>query len=502
MRHPTTNTGKAFVTGWLLVSGGLALAIAPRATGPDQAALLDSGRRILAGELPFRDILDINSPIVFYLNALPAAFAAATGTNPIPWFTALIALLSGWSALLADRALLAMSPDARWVERLALMLAPLGPATVHLTMAEPGQREHMFLLMYFPFLIYRVAAAQGTQVGSVAGRFMLGVVAAIGVAAKPYFLVPVVCAEAALFLTARRRRLLLSAEVVGALSAATAYATGLLLLPADARRNLFDQILPVVNAYAGRSAPPAVFLMGAGQHLAVAALFAGLAWGAGPSSLRPAVIPLTAFTVGGVIATIVQGKAFGYHYIPANAALSCLAAAAVLGLARGRAATPVRITLALAISIIVCIWRPLGAELMNRPDGHPFRRVLGQYTRAGDSVMAMSTLHVFPAALQMDRILVGRQSEFMLKMAWHADATSKSGGVHTARVRQEFADDIRRKLPAAVFLDRRRVLPPMPPGLHLADFLKADPALQRALEPYQYAGAAQEYEVFLKRGGG
>jgi hypothetical protein len=161
MRHPGTNTALAFVTGWFLVSCGVALAIAPRATGHDQAALLDNGRRIVAGQVPFRDILDVNSPIVFYVNAVPAALAAVTGTNPIPWFTALIGLLSAWSALLADRALLAMSPEARWVERLALMLVPLGPATVHLTMAEPGQRDHLFVLMYFPFLIYRVAAAQG-----------------------------------------------------------------------------------------------------------------------------------------------------------------------------------------------------------------------------------------------------------------------------------------------------------------------------------------------------
>jgi hypothetical protein len=502
MRHPGANPAIPFVTAWLLVSCGLALAIAPRATGPDQASLLDNGRRILAGELPFRDILDINSPIVFYVNAVPAAFAAATGTNPIPWFTALIGLLSAWSALLADRALLAMSPEARWVERLALMLVPLGPATVHLTLAEPGQREHLSVLMYFPFLIYRVAAAQGTQVGSIAGRFTLGAIAAIGVGMKPYFLVPAVCAEAALFLIARRRRLLLSAEVAGALVAAIACAAALELLPADARRNLFEQILPLVNAYAGRSASTAVLLMGAGKHVAVAALVAALAWRAGPSSLRPAVIPLAAFCLGGVISTVVQGKGFGYHYIPANAALFCLAAAAALSLARGRPATTVRTALAVAISIVVCIWRPIAAESMSRPDPHSFGQVLERNTRSGDSVMVMSTMHVFPAILQMDRILVGRQSAFMLRMAWHADATSGSGSVQTGRVLQELADDIRKLQPAAVFLDRREMFFPAPPGFRVAEFLEADPGIQRALASYQYAGDTREFDVFLRRAGG
>jgi hypothetical protein len=504
MRQPGTNTALAFVTGWLLVSGGLALAIAPRATGPDQAALLDNGRRILAGQIPFRDILDINSPIVFYLNTVPAAFAAATGTNPIPWFTALIALLSAWSALLADRALLAMSPKAHWVERLALMLVPLGPATVHLTMAEPGQRDHLYVLMYFPFLIYRVAAAQGTQVGSTAGRFILGAVAAVGVGVKPYFLVPTVCAEAALFIIARRRRrLLLSPEVAGALVAGVTCAVALLFLPADARRNLFEQILPLVNAYAGGSAWSAAVVAGAGLHLAVAALAAAVAWRAGPSSLRPAVIPLTAFCLGGIISAIVQGKGFGYHYIPANAALSCLAAAAVLGLARGRAAAPVRAALAVAISIVVCIWRPLAADSMSQPDPDSFGRVLAPYTRSGDSVMVMSTIHVFPPILQMDRILVGRQSAFMLRLALHADATAGSGSVQTGRVLQEIADDIRKIQPAAVFLDRREMPFSTSPGFHhVAEFLQADPGIRRALESYQYAGESHEFDVFLKRAGG
>jgi hypothetical protein len=498
MRHPARNTAVGFVTVWLLVSVGVALAIAPRATGHDQAALLDDGRRIVAGEIPFRDILDINSPMVFYLNAVPAAFAAATGTNPIPWFSALVGLLSAWSALLADRALLAMSPDARWVERLALMLVPLGPATVHLTMAEPGQRDHLFVLMYFPFLIYRAAAAQGTQVGSIAGRFAIGAVAAVGVSLKPHFLVPTLCAEAALFLIARSRRLLLSAEVAGALAAAAGYAAALLLLPADARRNLFEQILPLVNAYGGRPASPGVLIIRAGERLAVAALVATVAWRAGPASLRPAIIPLTAFCLGGLISTIVQGKAFGYHYIPADAALSCLTAAAVLGLARGRAAAPVRAGLTVAISIVVCLWRPLTAESVSRPDRYPFRQVLEPYTRPGDSVMVMSTFYVFPPLLQMDRLLVGRQSGFMLAMARHADATGGRGSVHTDRVLQQIADDIRTKQPAAVFLDRREIYYPNPPGVRIAEFLQADPAIRRALEPYKYAGETHGFDVFQK----
>lgn len=504
MGHRAKQIALAFVTAWVLVSGGLALAIGPRATGHDQGGLLDCGRRIVAGQVLYRDILDINSPIVYYVNAVPAAFAAATGTNPIPWFTALVVLLSAWSAVLADRALLAMSPQVRWVERMAIMLVPLGPAAVHLALAEPGQREHLYVLMYFPFLMYRVAAAQGTPIGSTGGRFTLGAVAAIGVGLKPFFLVPTVCAEAAVLLIARHRRLLISAEVAGALAAAAACAAALLLLPADARTNLVEQVLPLVRAYSGNAGLPSVVLIRAGERLVIAVLLAALAWRAGPSSLRPAVIPLTAFCLGALISTVVQGKAFGYHYIPADAALFSLAAAAALGLARGRVAAPVRATLAVAIAIILFVWRPIAAERVSRPERYPFRQVLEPYTRRGDSVLVMSTIYVFPATLQMDRMLVGRQSVGLLVLARYADAISGHDGVQTGRALRELADDIRKLEPAAVFLDRRETCYPCPPGYRVAEFLEADPRIHRALESYKLeshknAGEAQEFDVFVRR---
>jgi hypothetical protein len=516
-KHGPSAAALAFVAGWLLVSGALALAIAPRAIGHDQASLLDSGRRIVGGEVPFRDILDINSPIVHYVNAGPAALAAATGTNPIPWFTGLVLLLSAWSALLADRALLAMAPQARWVERLAVMLVPLGPGTFHLTFADPGQREHLFVLAYFPFFMYRVAAAHGARIGSTTGRFALGVVAAIGVGLKPHFLLPVLAAEAVLLLPLKSlppnsdlppkggsyRRMLLSAEVAGALSTAAACAAAfLLLLPADARAILVEQILPMVlRGYGAYDTSRSVLVIRAGERVLMALVLAGVAWRAGSPALRPVIIPLTAFCLGAVASTLAQGKGFGYHYIPSDAPLLFLAAAAVLALARGRAAPAVRAALAVTIAVSLCVWWPIYAARVSRPDGYTSRVVIEQYTRPGDGVMVLSTSSVFafPATLQLDRRLVGRQSALLLILALGADAPLERNGPQAGRVIQEMADDIRSARPAAVFIDRRVSCQGCPGGFSVAAFLEADSRIQRALESYRLAGVAQEFDVYLRR---
>jgi hypothetical protein len=498
------HTAAVFVAGWLLMSGGLALTVAPRAIGHDQASLLASGQRLVEGAVPFRDIRDINSPIVHYVHAVPAALAAATGTNPIPWFNGLVLLLAAWSALAADRALLAMSPGARWAERLAVMLIPLGPATFHLTFPDPGQREHLFVLLWLPFVMYRIAAAHGARIGSSAGRFALGAAAAIGVGLKPHFLIPVLAAEAGLLIAARNPRRLLSGEVAGALSFAAACAAAFLLLPADAREILVDQLIPLVlHGYGAYDTSRSVLLMRGSERILMALVLAGLAWRWGSPALRPVIMPVTAFCLGAVVSATAQGKGFGYHYIPADAPLLFLSAAAVLGVARGRAEAPVRGALAAMIAISLWVWWPAYAWRVSRLDGYGYtsRVAIEHYTRPGDGIMVLSTSSVFafPATVQLDRRFVGRQSALLLVLALAADAPLGRSGPQASRVLDEMAADIRTERPAAIFIDRRSSCQGCPAGFSVAAFVEGDARIQRALDPYARAGVAQDFDVFLPR---
>ena len=487
---------------WIVFGGALPLLLAPRAIGHDQASLLEKGIDILNGAVPFRDIRDFNSPLIYYVNAIPAALGSLAGTNVIPWFTALTVVLAAWSALLADRVLLAISPAARWVERFAVMLVPLGPCSFHLTITDPGQREHLFLLLYFPFLLSRVAASRGLTVGSRAGRFLIGVAGAIGVGMKPYFLLPALTVEAVLLVSARTPRVLLAAEVGGALSTAAACAVGLLLLPAAAWEALTGQILPLVrHGYAAIDTTPSVVVLRAIERLLLALPLAIIAWRAGPVTLRPAVAPIAALCLGSVAAAWVQGKGFGYHFLAADAALLFLVATAALALARGRAAASVRLVTAAAIAISAMAWRPLYAASVTRTDAYPFRRTLEQYARPGDPIIVLSTttLLIAPSALQLDLKNVARQSALFLALALRADAALGTGGAHARRVAREIAEDIRVRRPVAIFIDRSDPCFACPPGFRMDVVARTDPDIRKELDAYRYEGVAQNVDVYRRR---
>ena len=493
----------AFVAIWCLVSGGLALVIAPRAIGHDQAALLRYGVNIAAGAVPFRDFLDINSPVIHYVNAIPASVAALARANPIPWFTAMVVLLSAWSALMADRALRAMQPAAPWLSRLTVMIVPLGPGTVHLTLADPGQREHLFVLLSFPFLMTRVAAAAGAHVGSRPGRFALGMAAAVGVTMKPYFIVPVAGFELGLLLAARRPRLLFAPEVWGAVSFAAVLLTGFALLPSDAREVLTGLILPSLqHGYTTYGAANTVLIKRAALRLCVGAIATALSWRLGPNDLRPAIVPVAGFLVGALAAAMLQAKGFGYHYIPADTVLIFLATATAAGLASRDRFVRLRPALAAAIVTVMLAWRPLVAWHINQPHVYPFAQALQQYTRPGDAIMVLSTTAMYaqPATLRLDRVDVARQSAFVLMLARQADAARGTPGELAGRVVRELADEITRRQPAVVFFDRTAGCPACPPGEGIAAVLENDPEIRRALRDYDHVAVAMNFDVFARKG--
>ena len=114
-------------------------------------------------------------------------------------------------------------------------------------------------------------------------------------------------------------------------------------------------------------------------------------------------------------------------------------------------------------------------------------------------VLSTSSVFAFPATLQLDRRLVGRQSALLLILALGADAPLGRDGPQAGRVLQEMADDIQTQRPAAIFIDRRVSCQGCPGGFSVATFLEADPRIQRALATYRLEGVAQEFDVFLPR---
>jgi len=156
----------------------------------DSAALLHFADRWLGGERLYVDLIDINPPLVFVLNLIPAGLARMTGLGSATLLTGTViaaaaaVTFAAWRLFAreaAARANLAGPPS------LAPLLLPAAILAVLVTPSELAQREHLATLFAIPYLVLAGLRLDGVRV-PLGSRIAIAVLAAIGFALKPHFL--------------------------------------------------------------------------------------------------------------------------------------------------------------------------------------------------------------------------------------------------------------------------------------------------------------------------
>lgn len=151
----------------------------------DAAWYLYGSSRVLDGARLYRDIIDINPPLIFYFN-FPAVVAARVFQvdEVLAWrlFIACLLVLSLW---LSQRLVYRIfpPPDAR---RHYLAVALLIGCSLHLGY-NYGQREHIMVLLVLPYIMRCILCAQKQEV-SRRLAILIGASAGLGFALKPHFL--------------------------------------------------------------------------------------------------------------------------------------------------------------------------------------------------------------------------------------------------------------------------------------------------------------------------
>jgi hypothetical protein len=164
----------------------------------DVAAILAFSQRWLGGERLYTDLIDVNPPLVFVLNLIPAELARLTGIGAVPALQLCLLVLGfalWWLALrVRDRA--AEGP----VERVLLDVLP-GLVTFAAGY-DFGQRDTLMAAAGIPYLF---AAARREGGARPRARHATAVLAALGFALKPHFLGIPVLVELALLIGRARR---------------------------------------------------------------------------------------------------------------------------------------------------------------------------------------------------------------------------------------------------------------------------------------------------------
>src|SRR5437764_8039915 len=135
----------------------------------DVGAVLQWSGRMLAGERLYVDIADVNPPLIYWLNLIPAGLARLTHLpSPLVFTLTLLAAIAA-SLALARPLFAALMPQGGF----AVLVLPA--LTLFVLMIYPqgsfGQREHLLVILTLPYLLLATARAQSLPV--TAGRAAL-----------------------------------------------------------------------------------------------------------------------------------------------------------------------------------------------------------------------------------------------------------------------------------------------------------------------------------------
>lgn len=290
----------------------------------DVGALLAFTRRMLAGETLYTDLIDVNPPMVFWLN-IPAVLLADALSIPTPQsFVATVLALTVASVALTIR--LAQPLMAQLGPVTQLLIASMALFALNVLPAHSfGQREHLLLILTLPYLVLTMTRLAGaTAQPAMVLDITVAMLAAIGIALKPYFLlVPVMMeglAMARLGFTSLLHRVPLTI-----LTALAAYLFAVLI----AMPEYMGFVVPLVQDHYqsfSLAVIPALLMGDQVLPLTIAIIGFSVLTRSVPSALAQ---PLLVWAVALTLAGFFQAKGWDYHFVAARGAVVILAGLAL-----------------------------------------------------------------------------------------------------------------------------------------------------------------------------
>jgi hypothetical protein len=293
----------------------------------DIAYMLYAAERVFGGARLYVDVVEINPPLIIALNLPAVLLAHVLGVSDILVYRALtIAALAGALAF-ADWSL-------RWI------LGPSGdtlrrPLVLVLAFAlflapgdNFGQREHLLVALALPYVLLAVGRAGG-RAAPAGPAVAAGVLAGIGLALKPHFLIVWAAVEGYAAWRLRARRL--SYEALGVAAFLAGYFAGVALLTPQ----YFGLVRLLGPAYFGfgHDSFLHVLVTAPGAAACYLAVFACAAL-RHQAKHRDLWTVLLLALVASFLAGAAQQKGWGYHFYPSGVFALALLALALLDVRR------------------------------------------------------------------------------------------------------------------------------------------------------------------------
>ncbi len=478
---------------WLTVAI-LAFALLQQALGHvncDTSWFMTFAEKVLAGATPCIDVSDPNPPVAF-LAYIPSILSArALGLAPEPVVICLTfagALLSiGLSGLILKRSGLLRPDETRPALAAASFVLLVVPAFCF------AEREHLALILVLPLLAVCAARAKGVNL-ALWLVLLAALGAGLGLAFKPYYVLPVGLAVLYAALHRRAWRLLFTPEIfMMGLVLGLYFMAIVWFLPA-----YLTQALPLItDVYVpARESPLYVLMVPAflGNVLLLVVLF----YVARGRFEDPRLPVLIAASIGFLATFLIQSKGWMNHAYP-GFALALLAMGVSL---IGKSETADRHRFALTIFLPVSLVAPLlfGA-LIDFRDKEEFPGVRAEVERLAPAHPKIAALAEepdlgHPLVRQLGGTWIGQQN--CLWVSYAVKYLLGRGGIDEARraslLRYKqadeamFAEDVQRGRPDVLLVETPE----------LETWARYEPALETIFEPYHLAGHAGAVSIWLR----
>ena len=275
----------------------------------DIAWLLYVARRWMAGRELYVDLVEVNPPMIVWISVIPLTVSRWLNISPqyvaMPGFVAVVLACSWWSACLLR------TQGALFAAR-APVFAVIGSVLLIIPAADLGQREHLLVAAFLPYLILFARTLDGTR-PSAAASIAAGVLASLGCALKPQYGL----AFAALELVALRHRVWpwRMAPFAAGIALAGYIALVAFLCPAYLRR-----AVPLALALYGATDVSFRALLTDSAPLLAAEALALVLWWRHRHDLPQRHLLLTGvvFAITSSVICFIDGKDWFYHRLPAT----------------------------------------------------------------------------------------------------------------------------------------------------------------------------------------
>lgn len=478
----------------------------------DVAWMLLAADRVLGGQTLYVDLIEVNPPLIIWLSMIPVLVSRSLAISEVLSFRLIVLGLMAGSVFLSSRALEG-NPRAR---RPILILAVV--ALLPLVGYDFGQREHLMLGLFLPYLILASSRAEGRAVSpSLAG--VIGLAAGIGIAIKPQF-VPLWVAIEALLAWERQDRLSWwRTETLLVAAVGLAYGVAVLALTPDYLR-MARWVLPL---YARCSpAPLAEMLAEPATMITTLAGLGFLTVRLRDEHRRVGRLLLVA-DLSLLAIAFVQDKGFRYHFYPAMAMGTMLIGLLAMGRSDRQELVP-RFSMLLMRGVVAALLLEISVARVVESrrwgvDPGESDTTVGRMIRLARDQAAPGSVFTFSPALAASFPMVSygevrwasRYPCLFFLPGFHPygwqPVPTKGRRVSTEidpterTLRTSVVDDLIRERPTLLFVDETETKPAFHGGrFDFLDYFSDDPRFAGFLGDYERITEVDQFGIYRRKG--